>query len=63
MNRCFKRTNALIDSGSVRTLMNGELYESLNLTTPTRSDLVTLTGTRVPTAGVVDPCLDECFSG
>ena len=43
--------------------MNGELYESLNLTTPTRSDLVTLTGTMVPTAGVVDLCLDECFSG
>ena len=41
--------------------MNGELYESLNLTTPTRSDLVTLTGTRVPTAGVVDLCLDECL--
>ena len=45
--------------------MNGELYESLNLTTPMWSvpDLVTLTGTRVPTAGVVDLCLDECFSG
>ena len=36
--------------------MNGELYESLKLPPPTRSapDLVTLTGTTVPTAGVVD---------
>ena len=53
--------NALIDSGSVRTLMNGKMYESLNLCEPTRSapDLVTLTGTTVPTAGVSDVCLDS----
>ena len=50
------KVNALVDSGSCRTLMNGELYECLKLPPPTRSapDLVTLTGTTVPTAGVVD---------
>ena len=53
--------NALIDSGSVRTLIHGKMYESLNLCEPTRSspDLVTLTGTTVPTAGVVDICTND----
>ena len=53
--------NALVDSGSVRTLMNVSMYESLNLPPPTRSapDLVTLTGTMVPTAGVVDVCINH----
>ena len=52
--------NALIDSRSVRTLMNGKMYESLNLCEPTRSapDLVTLTGTTVPTGGG-----ERCMSG
>ena len=41
--------------------MNGELYGSLKLPPPTRSapNLVTLTGTVVPTAGVADVCLDN----
>ena len=54
------KVNALVDSGSCRTLLNVSTYESFNLPSPTRSapDLVTLTGTRVPTAGVVDICLD-----
>ena len=52
--------NALVDSVSCRTLMNVSTYESFNLPSPTRStpDLVTVTGTTVPTAGVVDICLD-----
>ena len=56
MDECIDRL-----SGSVRTLMNGKMYESLNLCEPTRSspDLVTLTGTTVPTAGVSDVCLDN----
>ena len=41
--------------------MNGELYKCLKLPSPTRSapNLVTLTGTMVPTAGVADVCLDN----
>ena len=40
--------------------MNGKMYESLKLCAPTRPapDLVTLTGTTVPTAGVFDICTD-----
>ena len=60
--RINKRSiNALVDSGSCRTLMNGELYKCLKLPSPTRSapNLVTLTGTVVPTAGVADVCLDN----
>ena len=53
--------DALIDSGSVRTLMNVSMYERLKLPPPTRSapDLVTLTGTTVPTAGVIDVCMNN----
>ena len=57
-NKCL---SALVDSGSCRTLLNVSTYESLNLPPPTRSapDLVTLTGTAVPTAGVVDICTND----
>ena len=55
---------ALVDSGSVRTLMNVSTYKRLNICKPTRSapDLVTLTGTMVPTAGVIGVCTDNGLS-